>query len=461
MKTLLIILLTITLSSASVKIYKNKVELSYTPSSKFVGFNKNIDASNSDGSIGVLEDSCENLDTPTCRDINKLDKLTQQNTTLKKQKTVMNKLLDNFYSDYKDVKTNMEYISQMSESISKLDKKIKLNKIEISKLRQKLKLPTYSPYFLDKLYKDEIKLTFNGVHFYSAYILDIDKGMLKQTLCFTNSSGIDISKTTAHIFERNFYATTPNRAFRPSTVSKVRNRVYKKAKVVESAMPVMSAMMMDKSYKKQNRVKRLDTKSYKISNFSLKADGLEKKFVIDSKKVKVKKETIWRAWQSGVFVQGSFDLLDTLQSKKIDIIYKNSLSKNNFVRAENNKHIFNIEQDYDIKVKRKTVPTYTQSKGLFNSDTMTKTTIKLQLSNSSNKTKKLDIYEKIPISTDEDIVVELDYFKDKNNKNVKYSFNKKNGKITLHVVLKPKEHKEFTYEYSIRHPKDINIYISK
>jgi len=430
MKILLSILLTCSVSFASVKIYKNYTELTYTPTSKFIGFNPRIKASDIDGSIAIIKNSCLNSKLSTCSDIKKLIKLSANKKTLTRQKDVMSKLLDNFYSDYKSAKVNVEYISKMSQT------------------------PIDKPYYLSKLPKHEVKLNFSGITFYSKYILNIDEDKLKHSLNIKNRSGIDIKKTTAYIFDRNHYATIANTAFRPSTVSKAQQRVYKTRNLSKSVMPVAAMMDSESSFGAAPVISKTETKSYKIQNFSLKADNVEKKFVVDSKNIKVNKKTIWRAWQYGAFVQGEFDIADTLENNRIDIVYKNSLTKNNFIRIEGSKQIFNIVQDYDLKVKRKEVPTYTQSKGLFNSDTMTKKTVKLQVTNMSNTTKKFEIYEKIPVSTDEDIQVEL-------KTKIPFKHNKKNGKLKLHVELKPKEFKEFTYEYTIRHPKKVKVSVHR
>lgn len=98
------------------------------------------------------------------------------------------------------------------------------------------------------------------------------------------------------------------------------------------------------------------------------------------------------------------------------------------------------------------------------SETMTKKTVKLQVTNMSNTTKKFEIYEKIPVSTDEDIKVKLEYFselKDSKRLDTKMTHNRQNGKLSLHVELKAKEAKIFIYSYTIRHPKKIKIYINK
>jgi len=461
MKILLTFLLAFTLSSASVKIYKNKVELSYVPSSKFIGLNKNIIASNKDGDIKLIKSSCLNSTNSTCRAINTLNELSNSNKALNKEKKVMEKLLDNFYSDYKSAKTNLDYISQMSKSLAKVESKITQNNNEINQIKQSNYFHSFTPIYFDKLHKKEVKLNFNGISFYSKYILDIDKNKLQHSLHIKNSSGIDIQKTTAYIFERNYYATTPNTAFRSSKVSKTPKITKVKAQVrtlMYDSAPLALSSMAKTSY--APRLTKTSTRNYKISNFSLNSNNLEKKFVVDSKKVKVKKETIWRTWQNSAFVEGSFKILDALAKQKIDIVYNNSFTKNNTIRTKGNRVLFNIVQEYDVKVKRKNIPTYTQSKGIFNSDTMKKKTIQLQVTNLSSKSKKLTIYTKVPVSTNEDIKVKLEYFKDsKTNKNIQIKHNKKSGKITFSLELKPKEYKEFTYEYSIRHSKDINIFV--
>ena len=457
MKIIISIFLAFSIANASMKIYKNKAELTYTPNSKFIGFNKNLTASSIDGDIKIFKGSCHDSNIDICKSINKLSVLNSNKETLIREKNVLKHLLDNFYSDYKSAKIDMDYITQASQSIKKIDEQINVNNIKIQNLKQTINLPVERPFYFNKVYKDKVKLNFSGISFYSKYILDIDKQKLQHALHIKNNSGVDIKKTTAYLFETNNHATTSNTAFRVSTVSKRNTTNIKKR--YRDAMPMVSSMAVNVNYKSAPIIQKTQTRNFKIQNFSLKSDAIEKKFIVNSKKVKIKEQTIWRTWQNKVFIEGSFPIVDAIENKRIDIIYKNALIKNNFIRLDKNRQIFNIVQEYDIKVKSKKIPTYTESKGLFNSDTMTKTTKKLQVTNMSNKTKKLTIYSKIPVSTDEDIEVVLNYFKNSKNKNKNIKHNKKNGKLILQTQLKAKESKEFTYEYTIKHPKKIKVFI--
>lgn len=468
MKILLSIVLFVISVNASVKIYKNNSELSYIPTTKFIGFNKNIKAFNEDGDIKIIKSSCINNSLDKCQKINSINELIGKNNSLVRQKIVMQKALDNFYTDYKNIDENILYISQMSDNISGIDKQINKNNFEIEKIKQRGDFRVNSPYYLDNIYKKNVKINFRGISFYSKYILDLDNSSLNHSLSITNNSGVNLDKTSALIFDRNYYSSVENIAFNPSTVRKINNYGMSRMERDESnyfkAGVQKSKKVLSSISTSETSTSKISTKNYKIKNFSLLANGIEKKFLVDSVKIKIKRETIWRAWQNAVYIQGTFAIIDTLENNIVDMIYNNSRVKNVFLRVEDNNMVFNIAQEHDLKVLRKEIPTFSQSKGFLNSDTEIKKTIQLLVTNTSNKEKKFLIYEKIPISTDGDIKVKLNYFiqtigEEKIKVNIQN--NKKNGKIILEVLLKPKEYKKFIYEYAIRHPKKVKIFITK
>ena len=77
---------------------------------------------------------------------------------------------------------------------------------------------------------------------------------------------------------------------------------------------------------------------------------------------------------------------------------------------------------------------------------------KLTLTNRSKVDKKVEIIERIPLSTEEEIEVTLKKLY------VPYSYNTKNGKLTMTANIDAGETLNIDVIYTIRYPKETRIY---
>ena len=137
LKSLSVFLSLVTLLTASVEIYQDKVKLTYLPQDKLVGFNSSVQASNALGSIQVLKGSCENMQNSACKSINRVLELTQKNSSLQKQKTILELTLKEACFDKTDALKTMTYIEKLSDKIVSIDKRVRHNNFLISQERSK------------------------------------------------------------------------------------------------------------------------------------------------------------------------------------------------------------------------------------------------------------------------------------------------------------------------------------
>lgn len=457
LRPILLCVTLLSLSHASVEVYQDKVKLTYLPSQKFVGFNNNIQASSVYGSLPLVQGSCENIKSPACKSLNIISDLNTENRSLQKQKQILNLTLNEALFDTKDAQKTMAYIEMMSNKIVSIENKIKHNNFLIIKQKSTRVLNSQVPYLLDNLVKSKVELEFSGVSFGSEYELNLDKKRLQHKLFFVNRSGIDIKKSEAKIFDRPLIGLENNYEFQPRIIYVNRARPMKK-RASTQVMMQNEEVKFNSLARAVPRATKESTRVYKIKNFSLVSDGLKKAFTVEEKKVKVDLETQWNSWENRVFKVAKLNLDEVLEAKSLNLVYKNAMTKNVRVRSEGKSLIFNVAQEYDLRVKRESIPNYSKDKGFFNSDTQIQHAYKLLISNLSKQVKKLNVVLRIPVSTQENISVNFKgLFLNKKSKEVKYRYEKKLGKIEFTVQLKAGESKEYNYAFTIKHPKDMPI----
>ncbi len=457
LRPLLLCVTLFSLSYASVEVYQDKVKLSYLPSQKFVGFNKNVKLSSTNGSLRLVQGSCENIKSPACKSLNIISKLNAENRSLQKQKQILNLTLNEALFDTKDAQKTMAYIEMMSNKIVSIENQIEHNNFLIIKENTKRVLNSKFPYFLDDLAKSTIELEFSGVSFGSEYELNLDKKRLKHKLFFVNRSGIDIKKSEAKIFDRALVGLENNYKFQPRLIYVNSARPMKKRAFSQSMMQSEEASL-NKLASAVPRAIKESTRIYKIKNFSLDSDGMKKFYTVEEKNIKLQLQTQWNTWENKVFKLAKLHLDEGLEAKSLNLIYKNAMTKNVRVRSEGKNLIFNVIQEYDLSVKREKIPNYSKDKGLFNSDTQIQHAYKLLISNPSKQTKKLIVVLRIPVSTQENIRVDFKgLFLNKENKEVKYTYYKKLGKVEFTIQLKAGESRKYNYAFTIKHPKNMPI----
>ena len=458
LKSISVFLALVTLANASVEIYQDKVKLNYLPSQKLIGFNTNLQASNVQGSLKVIKGSCENLNTLACKSINKVQELTFKNNSLKKQKTILELTLNEACFDTKDALKTIAYIEKLSDKIVAIDKMLKHNNFLINKERAKRVLNSQAPYLLSALPKSKIDIEFAGVRFGSKYELNVDKKLLKHKLSFVNRSGIDIKTTQARIFDRRMVGIPNNYKFQPRLIYTRPNRVMKKARSSQPMM-AMDSMMEEKSFAGAVPVATKEsTRTYTIKNFSLLSNGSTKDFTVEQKSVKIELSKQWNAWEYKVFDVAKVGLDEVLEARSINLVYKNSMTKNVQPRREGKSLVLNIAQEYDINARRESIPNYSKDKGFFNSDTQVQYGYKLVITNLSKVTKNINVVEKIPVSRQEEIRVKFDGVLEKNGSKANYKYDKKLGKVKFTVKLKANESRIYTYGFSIKHPKEMPVH---
>lgn len=298
-KTVIALLTLFPALNASIDIYQDRVKLSQVPTSKFIGFNSIISASNVDGGIKIIKGQCINSKLSACEPIIKIDKLKSENASLSKQKQVIEQTLADICFEGNDAQKVIAYIKALSDKISEIDKQIINNNHLVSSELNKRFYPVLSPYFLESEQSKVVDIEFTGISFSSHYILDVDNKKMKQSIGVYNRSGIDISKTEAIIFDRRLSGIARNDKFRPLLIGVAYPAVQKaKRSSYGNLAREADSVMAQAPMKEMQSASRESTRKYKIKNFSSMSNGIEKDFIVDLKPVQINKSLTWNAWQN-------------------------------------------------------------------------------------------------------------------------------------------------------------------
>jgi len=454
-----IALLITTILSASVEIYQDKVKQTLLPKERFIGFNANIYAYDKYNDLKIIKKECNDFQKQSCISTKEISKLETKIKSLKSQKNALSLSLTKLSMKIDNPEQTISFVQTVSDKIAEIDNSIKNNQNLLIIEKSKKSSPTQDAYYFEEKPKNIVNIEFRGISFYSEYNLNIDQNTISHNIVLNNKSGIDIKNSQVKVIDRRLSGLSSNRAFIPRKISQ-HYRDTNRKNIMKSSISRRAsydAEMMDSA---PIAVKE-STRNYKIYNFTLASNGLNKKYTVEEQKIEISKILQWNVWERQVFEVAIIEYKTVLESNNINLIYNDLKTKNIHPRRDGKNLIINIAQEYDVEVNKKSIPNFSQSKGFINSDTLITNGFKLTLSNLSKNPKELKIVERIPVSTNEDIEVKLSEVWEitKNNrKKVAFSYDKKIGKLELFVLLNSEESRVFEYKYSIRHPKKVQIF---
>ncbi len=455
---ILITLLITTILSASVEIYQDKVKQTLLPKEKFIGFNANIYAYDKYNDLKIIKQECNESQKKSCISSKKISKLEIKIKSLKNQKDALSLSLTKLSIKINNPEQTIYFVEIVSNKIANISNDIKANQNLLIIEKNKKSSPTQDAYYFEKKPKNIVNIEFRGIDFFSEYDLNIDQNIINHNIVLNNRSGIDIKNSQAKVIDRRLSGLSPNFAFIPRKISQrdINKKNTKKSsisrKISYDIEMITSAALI---------AKKESTRYYKIDNFTLVSNGLNKKYTVEEQKIEISKVLQWNVWEKKVFEVVTIPYKTVLESNNINLIYNDLKTKKIYPRRDGKNLIINIAQEYDIEVNKKSIPNFSQSKGFINSDTLITNGFKLTLSNLSKNHKKLKIIERIPVSTNEDIEVEFSEVWEiiKNDrKKVAFSYDKKIGKLELFISLDSEVSRVFEYKYSIRHPKKVRIF---
>ncbi len=448
----------VVLSASSLNIYSDRSFYTYEPKDTFIGFNTQISAKDSTQTLELVhKHSCES-ESLSCKEHTKIQDLHVKLNQLTREQSI----LENIVSQYQPkvvinaqeaIKTANKIASHMAKlqiETAKTENEIKSASTKFSKYA----LSNEAIYFSKKP-ESKVTLSINsGLYFKSEYVLNIDKSTLEHNILLTNRSGIDIKADEARLFAKISGRIQAPIQFYPRKIHMQLPRA-KRALDADVQMMAMQSAPAPVMARKSNalHVSKTQTRSYHIKNLSLPSDGTQKKIPVDTQNLSLNKTLTWHPYSSNYVYQNvSFTPKQTIESQSWKVLHNRELIQNAPIRRIGKKITLNVAIDYDIETKREKINEFSKDKGIFSSDRLKKEGFKLTLTNRSKVDKKVQITERIPLSTQEEIEVSLEKL------HLPYNYNTKTGKLTMTADIKAGKTLNIDVIYVIRYPKETEIY---
>ena len=454
--------------ASTLDVYQDKSFYRYRPATPFIGFTQGVEA---------VCDTRRTVVEPTlaCPDDKRLCRLSKEikatedrltkiryNTDALKALTVLPK------PTAYDAAGAIESARAIGEEHALLERKAKETDTALRLLGQQFatQAPSREPQALRRVCKGELTLTIprgyiSFDNYYEGEISQAKEITVTQYLTVTNRSGIDIDADRAMFYYRRARSYLNPLHFNPWIVSKytpMSKRMLKKSKMraapMEIAMDSMAAEAMpipaaaSASYE--------DARVYKVNKLTLPSTG-------EPLDIRILQ---WRAPLSCEL--RAYPYLTTQAVEVCVFEPKYQIEKNRWKLKEGSKVInenaigeyahgkyeLYTRSDPDIKIGRRPIVKKERQSGIFGGTVRKKDGYRLDLTNKSGKTKKLKIIERIPTSTTEEIKVKL--LEVKSESKVDYRV-KNDGKIEMHVTLKPYEHRTIEIWFELSYDKDMKV----
>ncbi|MEA1918751.1 MAG: DUF4139 domain-containing protein [Campylobacterota bacterium] len=440
------------LLASSLDIYSDRSFYTYQPTHTFIGFNSGVIAKNETGTLELSREvSCEHS-SKLCRENAHIRSLHVKLTQGTKEQALLDKLIAQYRPEsIIDADATIQTATKIASRMATLEQETQSLKKEIKKAKAQFSkhAPSQEALFYTQKPMSEVTLSIkNGLYFQSEYLLDIDKETLEHTLLLTNRSGIDIKADEIKLFAKSAGRISAPIAFYPRKIRISQPKV--KRAMVQKEMAMMANVA---AAPQALHVSKTATRSYRMKNVTLPSDGKQKRLPVNSEKLTISSKLTWHPYHSNyVYHTASFTPSQSIESQQWKIRRHHELIENAPIRKEGKKILANVAIEYDLETKRENITDFSEDKGIFSSDRLKKEGFKLTLTNRSNRAKSVEIIERIPLSTQEEIQVTLEKL------DLAHQFDKKSGKLSMRATIEAGKSKVIEVHYAIRYPKETKIY---
>ena len=450
--------------SSEVRVFNDRVEYVPDKPSSFIGFNRAVKVV-CDNKVLPLKKGIKPPETFSLYKIyvDYLDTLNRI-SVLERQKVLYDKAFENVqFKTNNDFSMFFKSAGTYAAKYTKVESEIERLKVKLDNLKDRLNSATQDgyPYYCDLPQEfNSFKLQFNGVQIGVKNKLFIGKdnqGDVVKELVIKNSSGIDIKADKFYILNRSSLRFFSVIDFNPWKIEKmVREEAYDYVGSGRrlGAMPKMARSPKTMAINEKPPV-QLASRLYFLENVNLPSDGIEKKFEVKRENVKIKKRLVVYPYRSSsVFNEYSFKLPFEIDGNQWEVFAgKESYSRvrGSFDREDNVYRVF-AGIDYSLEVKRERIVNFGEEKGFFSKTRVVKDGYKITVRNIGDKEKTLYVIDRVPVSTEKDIIVKnvsIEGVKD-------YNINKK-GKLEFKLKLKPRQVVKVKVVFTIEHPADVEI----
>jgi len=455
-------------------LHKNNAELilqQKQSSNVLFGFNRDadIECNSNNTSISLRKAAVSELNGEDCYlcSFYKHYISTKKNYVLTNGEISGNKLflqkidMRNFNSD--ELNSVRNTILDTKSTIVKLERKKDEINSEIKYLTGQIRENSVSdkPYYIENSDCEKISVNFKGVQFSLENTISISgaevgkyKGVVIRAIVFKNKSSVDIKGNGYVVFGyKNPRTQIPD--FRPQPIYIIKEP--SKDQVVNKRL--YSANQEAAMAPSKTDVRKGKGNVYYIDNLLLKSNGENQRYKIDNKSAEVRvRNVVYPYMNLKVFKEISykkkFDTGNVAYNVHLgDEYYKNVDAKIKegrvFLYGGENRN-FVVSKSRDVNFKNE--------EGFFDKKKVITDGYKITISNAYNETLPLNIVERIPISTDERVVVRDVTVEDKSGNNLLEngvcSINEK-GEIECNIHVDPDGTQNLIVKYKIVYDNDI------
>ena len=451
--------------ASSLSVYQDQTFYNFTPKNNYIGFSKGVKAKCEGTAIPLLSISSCLPDDRLCQLLTNLKHSEQKVQAVQENIKVLKQLINVPRPTTFDANTLIEAAKHIGEEQARILTQERILSEEVQILQRRFQKQALSKQALgtEKTCSKEIELTipYGYLSFsteYEANIEDEKEVTVTQYLSIINRSGIDIEADSAMFYYRSANQYVHPIHFRPWIVSKYEPRpqiVVKRAKAKRARMD-MTMMAEQREALSAPVVSYEDAREYKIEKLVLPSTGVPLDVKVLSWKTALSCEV--RAYpytNPKAFHVCSFEPKYQIDRNrwKVKSIHK-VINENAAGEYIDGKYELYTKIEEDIKIQRKPIVKKERETGIFGGTARKKDGFTLNLTNKSDKIKKLTLIERIPTSTTEEIKSKLLTINSKKKVNYKIL---KDGQIEIKITLAPYEKKEIEVLFEISYDKDLKV----
>ncbi|MBN2896876.1 MAG: DUF4139 domain-containing protein [Campylobacterales bacterium] len=441
------------LQAAYLEVYQDQSRYRYRPESTYIGLAEGVRAMDANGALMLhREAACEEAQG-ACKELLRLEALRRRDVHLEEEYSALETLLSvQRPQGAIEPKTLMEQAAFIAQHKAQIATERAALSLQIQETQARLQQRTTSEQglFFDVLPGAEVELIIDkGVGFESVYLLDLDAKVLFHDVMLTNRSGIDLIVDEVRLYDRRADTLRPPIAFAPQVIRNGAPEKLKRTAVMAmEAAPAPAAPQMT-----QERLRQ-----YRLGKTVLESDGAAQRFEIEQTPLAPTQSLRWDAYgDKAVYETVTLELPKPLESETIKVRQKGRLIEHARMLREASTLRINTAVAYEIEAERKRLVDFSEQKGLFGGDLQKEEGVELHLHNRDTKSRSVTVCERIPVSSDERIVVAL-RAPSIEGKALEYRFDARTGKLEFEVTLAPDERTKVLIGYTIRYPKEMSIY---
>ena len=288
-----------------------------------------------------------------------------------------------------------------------------------------------------------------------AEILKSDEINVIQYLSLSNRSGVDIAVKDARIYARNFRRNLRPIRFSPWIVRPrppVRSSGKKRLLGVAAAPEV--TMAQNDVIAKVEGVRRLGARNYAIGKLDLPSTGEKVRVKLSEYRTKMECETVSYPYRNpAVYRACSFEPKEEIVTDRWVLKRgRRLLAESAYGEYENGKYLLYTDRDDSVSIRRTRLPVKDRSSGIFGGEIRKKDGILLEIQNRSKEKKSLRVVERIPYSGSDKIKVKLLKVEGAKREGLD-----EYGKLVLRLDLAPGKGKKVRILFELRYDKDLKI----